>query len=228
MKLIQYLKKNKHLLLISYVVVYIIWFIIVEHLVTDDYWVSYIPLDDKIPFVDWFVIFYSMWYFFLIVPGLYLLVKKDIPAFKRYMWFIIIGFSVSLFICTVFPNGQNLRPAEFEHDNVFTWAISRIYAADTNTNVLPSMHVVGCIAVVTAVFDSSYTKRWRIPVSVLAVLICLSTVFIKQHSVLDVIAGVIVCIPIWLVLYLKRVKKRREWDGGKKEEEILEGNQTQL
>lgn len=216
MKPINYIKNNKHLLMILYVPVYLIWYLVAEHLVTTDYWVSYMPLDDKIPFIDWFVIFYCMWYFLLIIPGLYFLIKKDIPVFKRYMWFIIVGFSVSLAICTVFPNGQDLRPTSFERDNAFTRLIAMIYAADTNTNVLPSMHVVGCVAVVSAVFDSKYTKKWRIPMLLTALLICLATVFIKQHSVLDVIAGFAVCVPIWLALYMGKIRQKGMQDGEKR------------
>ena len=47
-----------------YVPVYLIWFALAEHMVptTDGCWVSYLPLDDKIPFLPGFILAYVLWY----------------------------------------------------------------------------------------------------------------------------------------------------------------------
>ncbi len=37
-------------------IAYLVLFYIAEHVVTDHYWVSYLPLDDKIPFCRYFII----------------------------------------------------------------------------------------------------------------------------------------------------------------------------
>jgi len=203
------IKKYRHLFLIAYLPIYLAAFFLAEKYITTDYWVSYIPFDDVIPFIDWFVIFYCLWYPFMIVTGLYLLLK-DIPAFERYMWFIIIGFTIGIAICILFPNGQDLRPAEFERENIFTDLVSRLYEVDTNTNVLPSMHVIGTVAVAFAVFDSKYLKNVfvRTVTVILTVLICASTVFIKQHSILDVFAGLAISIIVWLIVYRSRLFRK--------------------
>ena len=62
---------------------YICCFFIMEHLVPSDcdYWVSWCRLDDYIPFLDFFVIPYVMWYPFLLVAGLGLMFR-DIPEMK--------------------------------------------------------------------------------------------------------------------------------------------------
>ena len=54
-------KKYRHCLLLLYIPVYAVWFILLEKHVTEHYWVSYVPLDDKIPFVPAFVLAYVMW-----------------------------------------------------------------------------------------------------------------------------------------------------------------------
>lgn len=205
------LQKYRHLLLILYLPIYLVVFFLAEKHITTDYWVSYIPFDDVIPFVEAFVIFYVLWYPFMFLTGLYLLFK-DIPAFERYMWFIIFGFSISIAICIIFPNGQDLRPLEFERVNFCTRLVGLLYEIDTNTNVLPSMHVVGSIAVAFAVFDSKTLKNTlvRTVTLILTILISLSTVFIKQHSILDIFAGIAVSLIVWLIVYKSKLFRKKE------------------
>ena len=196
--------------LILYVPIYLTVFFLLEKYIASDYFVSYLPLDDKIPFCEYFIVFYCLWYPFLVLTGLYQLIKNA-DGFKRYMYFIMIGFSASMIICVIFPNGQNLRPDVFPRNNFFTWLVQQIYDVDTNTNVLPSMHVVGCIAACCSIINSNGIKKpWiKWGAVVLGVLISISTLFVKQHSVLDIIAAIILCIPIILIVYLPRRKQPR-------------------
>lgn len=207
----KYIREHRYVLLVLYLPVYLIWFALVEHMIptSDLCWVSYLPLDDKIPFLPPFILAYVSWYPFLAVPALVLLIKEDRDAFIRYAAFIIAGFSISLLICMIWPNCQNLRPAEVDTGNLFGFLINAIYSADTNTNVLPSMHVVGCIAVVSACFDSRYLRKMRIPGLIWGILICASTVFVKQHSILDVFAGLALGLVIAVVIYGFVKKKMR-------------------
>ena len=65
------------------------------------------------------------------------------------------------------------------------------------------MHVLGCMAAVFGLFRCRTTPRWaKIGVIVLSVLINCSTVFIKQHSILDVIVALIVCVVLYLVVFV--------------------------
>ena len=161
----KYIQEHKYVLLVLYVPVYLIWFALAERMVptTDGCWVSYLPLDDKIPFLPGFILAYVLWYPFLIFPVVVMLLKNDRRAFIRYGAFIIAGFSISLTICMIWPNCQLLRPAVVDTSNLCGWLVNAIYTADTPTNVLPSMHVVGCMGVLAAVFDSQYLKKARIP-----------------------------------------------------------------
>lgn len=210
-KFIQYIKNNRHLLFLLFIPFYMTMFFLLEHHVTDNYWVSYLPLDDKIPFLEGFVIPYYLWYPFLAAPGIYVLLR-DVPAFKRYMTFIVCGYSFSLLVCFLFPNGQDLRPTEFARDNIFTRLVALMYSIDTNTNVIPSVHVIGSIAALTVVIDCDALRRKRvIPIlaALLCAAICASTVLIKQHSILDVFAGIAVAIPLILIIYRKRIFRRK-------------------
>lgn len=201
----EYVKGHRYVLLILYAPIYLISFFILEMLVpeTADYWVSYCPLDDMIPFHEFFIIPYYLWYPLLFIVGFWLLVR-DVPGFNLYMYSIIIGFTASIVICLVFPNGQELRPEVFPRDNLLTDLVKLIYAADTNTNVIPSVHAVGAIlAAVSVCKTKTIRKPWvKALVVALAVLICMATCFVKQHSALDVFASLVLCSVIYPIVYI--------------------------
>ena len=205
-----YLKNNRHFWFALYIPVLIMLFVAVERLVPEDaeYWVSYISLDDAIPFWEVFVVPYCLWFPYLIGTGLFLMFT-DKEGFLKFMAFVITGFTVSLLFCALVPNGQNLRPAAFERENVFIWLLGRIYAADTCTNVFPSMHVMGCAATAAAAFRSEKMRRFRLTSLVLAVLISASTVLVKQHSLLDVIGGAVLGTVLYLCIYVIPRARRR-------------------
>ena len=191
-----------HFWLLSIWVVYLALYVVVEHAVTTDYWVSYLPLDDKIPFCEYFIIPYCTWHPLLFLMTAYL-AFYDRDTFRDFMVFIAVGLISALIVCWVFPNGQELRPAEFPRHNVFTWLVSRIYAADNNANVCPSMHVIGCFGLVAAAFRSPGLRNRHLQWVMLPLsdLICLSTVFVKQHSVLDIFVAIPYGTIAWLISF---------------------------
>lgn len=196
----EYIKANKKVLpYFLFLPGYLLAFFLLETFISGDgsYWSSHISLDDYIPFLEGFVVFYCLWYPFLIVPGIYLFFK-DIPEFKKYVWYLICAFAICFAVYIIFPNGQDLRPEAFERNNIFTDIVGLIYSADTNTNVFPSMHVAGALGAAAAFFRTDGLKKYRAVSVITAVLICASTVFIKQHSLLDVFGG----IAVWLISYI--------------------------
>ena len=156
------------------------------------------PIDDMIPFQEWFLIPYVLWYVCLVGMQLYTLLY-DVRSFKNYMKFLSISMTISTVIFIVYPSCQNLRPEQLPRDNLLTRIVQQLYAMDTNTNVFPSEHAIGALVIL---LSSLHTKGLRSPlkttvITVLTILICMSTVFLKQHSILDVIAA----IPITLFAY---------------------------
>ena len=187
-----------------YIPVYVLAFFAVERLVpTTGYWVSYIPWDDLIPFCEYFVVFYCMWYPLLIGTALYLFLRDD-RSFRLYAWFLIVAFTGTLLFCLLFPNGQDLRPLVMPRDNFFSRWVAALYSIDTSTNVFPSVHVVGSVGAAGAVWNCYSLRehrRLRYGTVILAVLICLSTLFIKQHTLLDVIGGAALSLAVGVVIY---------------------------
>ncbi|MBS7315796.1 MAG: phosphatase PAP2 family protein [Clostridiaceae bacterium] len=191
-----------HLKLLFFWPLYGLVFLILERGCGQNFHLVYTALDDKIPFCELFAIPYYFWFLFLIGMLLYTLLF-DVQEFRRYMWTIILTYSITCVIYIVYPTYQNLRPAILPRDNFLTRIISGLYAFDTNTNVCPSLHVTGSLAVY---FASLHIKRfqtlpWRLAFAITTVLICASTVFLKQHSLIDVAAALVLCALVYPMVY---------------------------
>ena len=201
---------GKDALMMVFLPIYVIMFIVAEKLITADYWVSWCILDDYIPFVKEFVFIYVLWYPLMIGFALWLL-WKDRRAFRRYGWATIIGLTSCVVIFFILPSGQDLRP-ELTGTDIASNVLRGIYSADTNTNVLPSMHVVGSLAAMCAAFDTdSIKKKWlRWGICILSILINASTVLIKQHSILDIFAGIALFAIIFPFVYIIPEKRRKK------------------
>ena len=110
-----------------------------------------------------------------------------------------------------FPKRLDLRPTVFPRDNIFTDAVKWLYQTDTSTNVLPSIHVFNSLAAAFAIGHSHALKKkkWVQPAAyVLATLIILSTMFLKQHSVTDVFAAMVMAGVIYPFVYVPSSRKR--------------------
>lgn len=206
----------KHLLLLIYWPIYGIVFFFLER----GWQREYIPiecwLDDYIPFCEYFVFPYLLWFIFLFGIHAYTLFV-DINAFKKLMYFIILSYTASTLIFIFFPSMQLLRPTEFQRDNFLVDFMKGFYVFDTNTNVLPSLHVVGSFAVLFASWNCKGIDKGyiRVIMTVQTIFISISTVFLKQHSIIDVIVGLVLCFALWPFAFWLPDKLRH-----KKEENI--------
>ena len=200
----------RHLLLLIYWPVYGLTFWLLERGLTLTYHPVEVAFDAKIPFCEFFVFPYYFWFAFLfgihVYTGLY-----DIPAFKKLMYFIMITYTVTTVIYLVYPTCQNLRPTEFARDNFCVDIVKALYNFDTNTNVCPSLHVIGSFAVLFTTWNCKKLRSFKFQAVLvpLTVLISISTVFLKQHSIVDIYAALALCAVAYPFAYLlpDRVKK---------------------
>lgn len=201
----QFLLKYKHAWVLLYGCIYLPWFSYLERTVTKNYHIMHVSLDDYIPFNEYFIIPYFLW--FLYVGGaIFYFFFTDTKAYYRLCAFLFIGMTISLVICTVFPNGTAFRPAINPEKDIFSWVVFHLYRTDTCTNVFPSIHVFNSIGVHLAVIHSERLKNisWvRIGSFILMISICLSTVFLKQHSVLDGLASIAMAYCLYGFIYSK-------------------------
>ena len=157
-------------------------------------------LDDVIPFNEFFFIPYTFW-FALVAGSLLWFFLYDIPNFKNLSKFIIVTQVVAMAVYIIWPSRQDLRPEVFPRDNFFTHLAAFIYAFDTPTGVCPSLHVAYSVGIA-----STWAKRrespwvWKIFVIIAAIIISIATAFVKQHSVVDIVCAIPVCLLAeWIV-----------------------------
>lgn len=198
-----------HLKLLGGWVIYFLAYFITENLIPiENCRVVHIWLDDVVPFCEAFVIPYTFWYL-LIVGSLAYFALYNVESFKNLQKYIIITQVVAMVIYILFPNRQDLRPEVFPRDNFLTDVVAMIYAFDTNSNVCPSLHVAYSVGI-ASVWLREKDAAWWIKAFVVAavILICLSTAFIKQHSVADGFAAVPVCLLAEYLLFFRKKSKK--------------------
>ena len=80
--------------------------------------------------------------------------------------------------------------------------MKRIHAADTNTNVIPSMHRYRLRGLAPCVFDAAAAgQKLHLCDAAARVIISKSTVFVKQHSMLDVLVAIPVSALLCVLIY---------------------------
>ena len=204
-----FIKKYSHAWVFLYAFIYLPWFNYLEEHIQKNYFVIHSPLDDFIPFVEYFIFPYYFWFVFMGICVFYFFFM-DKKGFYRLATFLIIGMTAFLIICTVFPNGLNLRPAVFARDNFCVDLVRFLYKADTPTNGLPSIHVFNTLGVLIAISHSDRIRNHRFVLAfsyMLGILIILSTVFLKQHSVTDVIAALALAGIAYPFVYVSQARK---------------------
>ncbi len=160
-------------------------------------------IDDQIPFVEYFVVPYMLWFPYVGVT-IMILLFKDKEEYLKACKFLFTGMTVFLIVSSVFPNGHYLRPMTFEHNNIFVALTQIIYSNDTATNLFPSIHVFNSIGINIAIHRSKVFadhKKIQMASTILMWSIILSTMFLKQHSVFDVICGFIMAVALYRSVY---------------------------
>lgn len=81
--------------------------------------------------------------------------------------------------------------------------VAMFYQFDTNTNVCPSIHCLGAMAVAFAAWDTERFRKplWKAAFFAMALLISVSTVFVKQHSAVDVLSAWALCAVGYVFVY---------------------------
>lgn len=205
----QLYNQYKHWLLLLYFPFYLLWFAYLEANVTSHYHIIHMDIDNYIPFCEIFIIPYLLWFGYIAATIFYMGVH-DKKEYYNMCAFLFTGMTIFLIVSTIYPNGHTLRPLSFERDNIFTQLCSWLYQTDTATNLFPSIHVYNSIGVHLAIEKSEKTRHNRplcLCSGILMVSIILSTVFLKQHSVFDVITGLFTALVVYQFVYVKNWKQ---------------------
>ena len=198
--------------ILIYAAIYMLLFALLEMRENVTYHIIHNPIDDIIPFCEYFIVPYYFWFIYIFsVTCYFVLFYRKPDECRRLLITLCSGMTIFLLVSYFYPNGLELRPEQFERDNLFTKWVSLLYQTDTATNVLPSIHVYNTLCLYVAVVKSQKFKnhRWFCFVNlIICVSIILSTVFLKQHSVIDVLGAMFLYLAVYLLVYKKQEMKQ--------------------
>ena len=197
--ILNWIKEHKYCLAMLYFLFYLPAFFLLERISVPKVTI-HCPLDNMIPFVPVFVFPYFAWH--ILLPSILIFFMiKDREAFLRLCFTMFTGMAISLMIYALFPNGLNIR-IPVEGNSLPEKICLFLYAIDTPTNVCPSIHVSSTLAISLAVQVADSLKGHtiaKILLHILSFLIIIATLFIKQHSVYDIIAGIALSVVLWIM-----------------------------
>lgn len=184
-----------------YLVFYLCFFFALEAIHDEPRFWIHCSLDDVIPFCKYFIVPYALWAPWVAGTLLYMVRRAPRAEFWRLCLPLFAGMLLALSFCAVLPNGVALRPRAVAGDDLFARAVRLLYRADTSTNVCPSIHVFNSVTVTMAYQRSScfagQRRRWiRAAAQLFNLAVILSTMLLKQHSVIDVVCGLVLALML--------------------------------
>ena len=184
-----------------YALFYLSFFALLERTIqTPDLWV-HCRLDDLIPFCKYAIVPYILWFPWIPFTLFYLLYKAPREDFWRLCIPLFTGMTMTLLFYAIVPNGLALRPKYVPGTDIFAQLVRMIYRSDTPMNVCPSIHVFNSVTLALAYHHCTRLRgrKWlwvRVSADLLCVSIILSTMLLKQHSVIDVMGGIILALTL--------------------------------
>ncbi len=196
-------------------------YLIINHLVVPKYFI-YCKLDDYIPFMADFALSYVYWFGYLPVAMVQMLWHREHGAnqadldFRRFILLYFISWAICLICYVAIPNGIDFRPTpdEIGFDTFCTAGLSLTYSGfDLPANVLPSLHCTSTIACCVGILNSRFVRRSNFKTLyycyylAFTILICISTVLVKQHSILDCFVSMALIAILYPLIYKVNWKK---------------------
>ena len=156
-------------------------------------------VDSMIPFLPVFILPYIIWYAFIFGYLVYFW-YKDIRVYMKTLTLIVVGelicFLIYFFFQTTVP-----RP-KLVGDGILIDLVGMIYSHDQPYNAFPSIHVLTTFAIILgsiSIRNKHIIHSIFIPV--MGSLIILSTLFVKQHYILDMFASMFLTSFIYGIVF---------------------------
>lgn len=136
---------------------------------------------------EWILIYFGS-YLFWVVNAI-LVARRGKDTWFRFLSAVILS-AVIAFLCFLFFPATMTRPA-ITGDGVFDRMMRFLYAIDPPTNLLPSLHCSQSWLCAIGLHSERRIPRWyRVGSYVFALMVCASTLLVRQHCIADVIVGV--------------------------------------
>lgn len=205
-----FIKNNKYTWVLLYLILYLVIFFVLDKAIDpENVHILYLPIDDKIPFISIFFIPYMLWFPMLILLLIEFMLR-DKEDFMDYWFMMFTGMNICFIIYVVWPNGLALRVNDVADSDILGQLMKMIWSIDPPVNVCPSLHVTSSITAMIAVCAAGHLKGkvgFKLIVCLFFIAVIASTVFLKQHSVIDLIAAAVLSVFMAAVCYLMPWKK---------------------
>ena len=181
------IEKKPVLITVSLIAFQSLSFLFVK-LFQSNYHVLESTIDNQIPFNKWWILIYCSWHILIFyIP--YYLYKKDKNTLAKYLVCYVASIIISSIIFIIYPTIVS-RPA-LDNSNILHILTNFIYWLDNPAiNCLPSMHCAISMLFIFSIFTSKKTSRnMKIFILIISILIMISTLFVKQHVVIDIVTG---------------------------------------
>lgn len=161
-----------------------------------------LPFEDKIPFMPYFIIFYLSTYVLAVFPYFFV---KNIADYRNAALAYLVVIFISSIVYLIYPV-KTIRP-EFVADNIFLKMVAMLYAIAKPYNLFPSMHV--SLSALAAIICFKYNKKLGYWLIFWLIMIILSTLFVKQHYIIDLIAALLLAFLVYYFFFTRRILKLR-------------------
>jgi hypothetical protein len=167
-------------------------------------------LDRAIPIVRFFVLPYSIWILYIYVCLIYFFIKDPKTYYRSLLMYIVcslICFSIYSVFQTTVP-----RPILTE-DDVFTRLLAFVYDRDLPFNCFPSIHCFSCYMVMKSLYHSEFRNRLnqKLIYGMSTLIIC-STFLVKQHAIIDALAGFFIVEIVYLAIISFEIGFKTSWN----------------
>jgi len=154
-------------------------------------------IDKQIPFTPFFSWIYMIYFIMMIMP-LFYNKKLQLLIAKRVFAISTIGHILFFLIPTTV-----LRIPRIDLINCNSQLLELIYKYDHNVNCFPTLHAAH-VFIISFSFYAYRKNIFHISLILTAFMIALSTIIIRQHSTVDVIAALIFSLMIFYSIPLRK------------------------
>lgn len=157
-----------------------------------------LPLDRWLPLRPvWSLVYGALYAFLIILPVLVVTQQEQI----RRTVFAYLMVWLTAYVCFLLYPTVAPRPETVYGEGFAVWGLRSLYDSDPPYNCFPSLHVAH--SVVSALTCYRLHRGLGVFAVVCALLVGLSTLYTKQHYVLDVVAGILLAYFAYMIFLRK-------------------------
>lgn len=163
-------------------------------------------IDRAIPFLPIFILFYVLAYLQWIL-GYVVIARESRDAIYQAITINIIAKTICGILFVAVPTVM-VHP-EITEGGFFNQLTAFIYAADTPAiNLFPSIHCLESWAVFRLALKLKLPIGYKIAMGVFSLGVFLSVLFVKQHIIIDIPAGILAFELGYLIVHLTKIDKK--------------------